>query len=211
MLADMVSFGKIWSLQIPNKLKTFAWRASRNILPTKVNLCSRGVLDDPTCDACGLIAETNRHLFWDCRHAREVWTTIGIPFDSMGVHYRDFIDLIWYLISRQHMGQDVLELIITIAWCMWYNRNRARHGSPRQSSNDPTQSSHHHRGFPGGSLRVSLTHGSIRHSLGSSFKSVVQGKHRRSYLQESQHSGPCRNGHRSPQSASTLAVRSLGG
>ena len=94
---------------------------------------------------------------------------------------------------------------------MWYNKNRARHGSPRQSSNDPTQSSHRHRGFPGGSLRVSLTHGSIRHSLGSSFKSVVQGKHRRSYLQESQHSGSCRNGHRSPQSASTLAVRSLGG
>ena len=54
---------KIWSLQIPNKLKTFAWRASRNILPTKANLCSRGVLDDPTCDACGLIAETSGHLF----------------------------------------------------------------------------------------------------------------------------------------------------
>ena len=34
------------------------------------------------------------------------------------------------------MGQDVLELFITTAWCMWYNKNRARHGSPRQSSNE---------------------------------------------------------------------------
>ena len=54
---------KIWSLRIPNKLTTFAWRASRNILPTKANLCSRGVLDDPICDACGLTAETSGHLF----------------------------------------------------------------------------------------------------------------------------------------------------
>ena len=127
---------KIWGLRIPNKLKTFAQRASRNILPTRANLCSRGVLDDPTCDACGLTAKTSGHLFWDCRHAREVWAATGIPFDNMGVHYRDFIDLVWYLIFRQHVGQDVLELIITIAWCMWYNRNRARHGSPRQSSNE---------------------------------------------------------------------------
>ena len=127
---------KIQSLRIPNKLTTFAWRASRNILPTKANLCSRGVLDDPICDACGLTAETSGHLFQDCRHAREVWAATGIPFDNMGVHYRDFINLVWYIIFRQHMGQDVLELIITIAWCMLYNQNKARHGSPRQSSNE---------------------------------------------------------------------------
>ena len=53
---------------------------------------------------------------------------------------------------------------------------------------------------------------------GSSFKSVVQGEHQRSRLQESWHSGhrysdsgPCRNGHRSTQSTSALAVGSLGG
>ena len=28
----------IWSLNISNKIKTFTWRACRNILPTKVNL-----------------------------------------------------------------------------------------------------------------------------------------------------------------------------
>ncbi|KAL0015705.1 hypothetical protein SO802_002774 [Lithocarpus litseifolius] len=38
--------------------------------------------------------------------------------------------------GTQHVGQDLLELIITIAWCIWYNRNRTRHGSPRQSSNE---------------------------------------------------------------------------
>ena len=30
----------------------------------------------------------------------------------------------------------MLELIITISWCMWYNRNKTRLGSPRQFSHD---------------------------------------------------------------------------
>lgn len=127
---------KIWSLNVLNKLKTFAWRASHNILPTKLNLYSRKVLDDPTCEACELAAETRGHLFWECTYARGVWEVTCIPFDNKGVHYRDFIDILWYLIFMQHVGQEVLELVVTVAWCLWHNRNKARHGSPRQSTNE---------------------------------------------------------------------------
>lgn len=84
----------IWSLNIPNKLKTFAWRASRNILPIKVNLCHCGVLDDPTCEACGLGDETDGLFFWDYTATREIWEATRIPFDIRGVHYSEFVDLI---------------------------------------------------------------------------------------------------------------------
>ena len=30
---------KIWRLNMPNKVMSFAWRACQNILPTKANLC----------------------------------------------------------------------------------------------------------------------------------------------------------------------------
>ena len=33
------TYKKIWSLNMPNKVNSFAWRACRNILPTKANLC----------------------------------------------------------------------------------------------------------------------------------------------------------------------------
>ena len=47
------------------------------------------------------------------------------------------MDLLWYLKFVQRVGDELLELIITIAWCMcmcmcmcmWYNRNEVRHGS----------------------------------------------------------------------------------
>ena len=123
----------IWNLNIPNKLKTFAWRASLNILPTKVNLCHHGVLDNPTCEACGLSDEASGHLFWDCTSACETWEAAGIPIDLRGVQYREFIDLLWHLIFVQHVGKDLLEFVITTAWCMWLSRNKTILGAPRQS------------------------------------------------------------------------------
>ena len=39
-------WNRIWKLQVPNKVKHFLWRASRESLPTKLNLFSRHVLPD---------------------------------------------------------------------------------------------------------------------------------------------------------------------
>ena len=51
----------LWRLNVPNKIKSFAWRASRNTLPKKENLCHRKVLDDQIYEACGLDAESSGH------------------------------------------------------------------------------------------------------------------------------------------------------
>ena len=34
------------------------------------------------------------------------------------------------------MGNDLVELIITVAWCMWYNRNKTRLGSTKQTCHE---------------------------------------------------------------------------
>ena len=60
----------------------------------------------------------------------------GLPLDTRGVRFREFVDLLWHLIFIQRVGEDMLELVITIFWCMFYNRNNTRLGSPRQSSHD---------------------------------------------------------------------------
>ena len=114
--------------------KSFAWRASRNILPTKDNLCHRKVLNDPICEACGLGAESDGHLFWSCDQAQEFCKLSGIPFDNCGVHFPDFIDLLWHLQFSQRVGNELLELVITVAWSMWFNRNAVRQGKARQTA-----------------------------------------------------------------------------
>ena len=54
----------LWDFNVPNKIKNFAWLASHNILPTKTNLYHQKIIDDLTCEACGLGAERSGHLFW---------------------------------------------------------------------------------------------------------------------------------------------------
>ena len=41
---------KVWSLPIPHKIRHFAWRTCRDIIPTKVNLMRWNVLQDCICD-----------------------------------------------------------------------------------------------------------------------------------------------------------------
>lgn len=41
---------KLWKVRVPHKVKHFAWRAAKDILPTKANLVQRHVLGDGTCE-----------------------------------------------------------------------------------------------------------------------------------------------------------------
>ena len=55
-------------------------------------------------------------------------------FDNSGVHFRDFIDLLWHLQFIQRVGNDLLELVIIVAWSMWFNRNVVQQGKARQQA-----------------------------------------------------------------------------
>ena len=81
-------------------------------------MCHRQVIDDDMCEACGLGKETSGHIFWECEAAREVWVQSGIIFETQGVRYNEFVDMVWYLIFIQHVGNDFLEMLFMIAWSM---------------------------------------------------------------------------------------------
>ena len=89
------------------KLIPFAQRMCQNIIPMKVNLCHRQVIDDDMCEACGLGKETNGHIFCECVVARQVWVQFGISFKVQGVMYNEFVDLVQYLIFIQQVGNDL--------------------------------------------------------------------------------------------------------
>ena len=54
---------KIWKIQVPHKIWHFTWRECRDVIPTKVNLVRRKVLQDDQCEECHLDAENSNHLF----------------------------------------------------------------------------------------------------------------------------------------------------
>ena len=78
---------------------------------------------NPVCEACDAGFENSAHLFWECDKAREVWQLFGLTFDTHGLVFHEFMDLLWHLKFSQRVGDDTLELILMLAWNIWYNRN----------------------------------------------------------------------------------------
>ena len=73
------------------------------------------------CEAWGLGIESSGHILWECEKACAVWLLLGISFDTQGIRYLEFMDLVWYLIFVQHVGNDMLEILLMIARYMWFD------------------------------------------------------------------------------------------
>ena len=84
----------LWHLNVPQKIKHFAWRAGRDILATKMNLAKQKIAPSGTCELCRKEEETVSHLLWFCDHAKGVWTTskLVFPFESL----RDGVSWTWW-------------------------------------------------------------------------------------------------------------------
>lgn len=52
---------KIWQLQVPNKVRIFAWKVAHGALPTKLNKWRRRLEHTNECVICGLEAESEYH------------------------------------------------------------------------------------------------------------------------------------------------------
>ena len=63
----------IWSLRIPNRVKTLIWRVGSDTLPTRVNLRKRRLLIDDSCPHCNLDKETSLHALWSCPSLNPIW------------------------------------------------------------------------------------------------------------------------------------------
>jgi hypothetical protein len=65
----------IWKMKIPLKTKVFAWYLRRGVILTKDNLAKRNWQGSKTCVFCHH-DETIKHLFFQCRFAKSIWSII---------------------------------------------------------------------------------------------------------------------------------------
>lgn len=70
---------KLWSglrrMRVPNKVKTFVWRACTESLPTLDNLAKRKVVPSNRHTSCNREPETVVHALWGCENVKEAWGT----------------------------------------------------------------------------------------------------------------------------------------
>ena len=65
-LRDKHVWKAIWSMQVPQKVKMFIWRACQNAMPTKQALMRRTIIGNSICDRCQAEVEDPLHALWTC-------------------------------------------------------------------------------------------------------------------------------------------------
>ena len=111
---------------MPNKIKVFGWRACRNILPTRVNLLRKRIIEDNRCEVCKTELETEIHALWNCVGAQDVWAGCLARLQKCQVGQDDMIKLWDELTAR--LTAEELELFLVQAWIIWNQRNAIIHG-----------------------------------------------------------------------------------
>ena len=77
------------------------------------------------------LVESSGHVLWNCAIARDVWALSGISFYLDGdvfLEFQEFQDFLWHLKFRQRVDEELLGLVCTVAWCLWFSMNEVRLG-----------------------------------------------------------------------------------
>nr|POF09672.1 putative ribonuclease h protein [Quercus suber] len=84
---------KIWQVNVPPKVKIFAWRVCLDGLPTMLNLRRRGLNTAGFCQICDKELESISHALFHCNHAKQTWSCWSDCPVNLYSPTRDFIGI----------------------------------------------------------------------------------------------------------------------
>lgn len=110
--SDSEGWNKLWSLNIPHKIKTFLWRFCRNTIPISN-------LFPILCSVCEVDVEHLLHVFFDCDFASQCWQSVGYTPDMLLVESAP----VWLLEKLCVESETNMIKIATVLWRLWFARN----------------------------------------------------------------------------------------
>jgi hypothetical protein len=104
---------KCWSLNVPNAVKMFLWKACHDLLSTKVNLLKRGVCDNSLCPICLLEEELVVHVVWACPATNDAWGETRIRLQKSSCEASEFSQFFLDVVTR--CDKEEVELFAVLA------------------------------------------------------------------------------------------------
>ncbi|KAK2665077.1 hypothetical protein Ddye_003651 [Dipteronia dyeriana] len=90
---------KLWNLKLPSKTKFFGWKACKEILPTRLLLCNRGLVESALCPFCGVEPESVEHSLWRCKRVVSHWRSWALFPDINKLCGGCFLDKVLWISS----------------------------------------------------------------------------------------------------------------
>ncbi|CAJ2648491.1 unnamed protein product [Trifolium pratense] len=119
----------IWHSQVPLKVTIFVWQLLRDMLPTKANLVSQGILSQEAhycVSGCGVV-ESTQHVFLVCSTFGSLWSFVGSWIGSSLVIAQTIPDHFVQFTSStggSHARRSFMQLIwLACVWVVWTERN----------------------------------------------------------------------------------------
>ena len=100
----------LWKLRIPNKIKVFGWRACNEILPMKMNLTKRRIIEEVACPICTRFSKIVVHVLWECDAAQDVWAGSLKSLQKRVHGMTDMVQILEYLMEQ--LALEDLELVL---------------------------------------------------------------------------------------------------
>lgn len=73
-----IHWNQMWNLDLPPKISVFCWRATKEVLPSRINIKRHGVDIDDHCPRCSMAEESTFHALVGCTHVRKAWQLAGL-------------------------------------------------------------------------------------------------------------------------------------
>lgn len=89
----------IWKMNIPHKIRLFAWRACKDGLPCFSNLARRGIRLDSSCAICHAPVEDLSHALFYYPDVREWWPSLLVFMGEIS-SLLNFIELVKWVKNR---------------------------------------------------------------------------------------------------------------
>ena len=134
-----VKWSAIWKLRIPNRIRFFVWLLYHGRLLTNAERFRRSLSSTPQCDLCPGEVEDSQHLFRDCPHAQQIWSSLsekGFCCVANGADFPNWLQL--NLAGSHHDSKWPTKFAISL-WYLWKWRCSYCHNEPGKISTDTTE------------------------------------------------------------------------
>ncbi|CAL1410909.1 unnamed protein product [Linum trigynum] len=115
-----VNWKRFWKLKIPPKVRLFAWRWIRDILPTRARIVERTQRGHVGCPFCDL-PESQYHIFRDCAWVRRV--SRDTPMHRLFERGETLTCEEWYCNLQETETDEQLGKFLVALWFIWDQRN----------------------------------------------------------------------------------------